>query len=427
MWLPGCHDQPVGPAIVIALGVSIVALVGAVVAMVALRMRGRSVPTWLIRCSVTLLGLQSGLAGIVFIRQPVMLVSITLQTAVLLWFLWRSGRRATSGLLLLTTGLLGFLWWGYFLVQDLVTAADLYEPVLWAWWAPSALAAAAGVVLLTLGDKPADRPMMPKPEGMARDPMVIANAIAREASFGPIPLAGLLADGTGLLVVAVGISLWGGLAPWPVAWIVGTVVYAAIATELFYFATAPRLRRAWEGMSLVGRPEMDRWQAETGTPVPTSAAAMQRWLAEVPDRPETRWARAELQATVGDLEGARRSAAGMPLASDADRFEQQSLLGWFDWLAGGEQDLDALDAAAATVGAPASPERTIATGRAALARARDLAARGEDWKGPLVEYASAHEGRGFLRADLRRARIRAEVPLGLVMVGGVVLMSNLVR
>jgi hypothetical protein len=427
MWLPGCHDRAVGFAIVIGLGISIVALVAAVIAMVSLRMRGRGVPTWLIRGSVTILGLQSGLAGIVFIRQPVMLVSITLQTAVLLWFLWRAGRRATSGLLLLTTGLLGFLWWGYFLVQDLVTAADLYEPVLWAWWAPSALAAAAGVALLTLGDSPTDRPLMPKPEGMARDPMVIANAIAREASFGPIPLAGLLADGAGLITVAAGIALWGGLAPWPVTWIVGTAVYAIIATELFYFAIAPRLRQAWEGMSLVGRPEMDRWRAETGTPVPTTAAAMRRWLADVPDRAETRWARAELQATLGDLDAARRTATEMPLPGDADRFEQRSLLNWFDWLAGGEQDLDTLDAEAASVGDPASPERRIATGRAALARARDLATSGGDWKQPLIDYSSAHAGIGFLRADLRRARIRAEVMVGLILVGVVVLMSNLVR
>lgn len=413
--------------LLIVLGLSIVALVGALAAMLVLRFRGRSVPTWLVRVAIVVLGLQSGLATIVFIRQPIMLASVGLQTAVVGWFLWRAGRRATTGILLLATGLPGTLWWGFFLVQDIFQESVSYQAVLWAWWAPSVVLVLAGGLLLLQGDHPLQRPIFPHAPSLARDPMAIGNAISRELSIGPLPLPTVIADGLALMVAAVGIGLWGHLVPWPVAWIVAVAAYTLIATELFYFAIARRLRRAWEGMALVGSPQMIRWRTVSGTPVPLTVASMRSWLRDQPDRPETRWARAELQGTLGDLEAARGTTAAMPTETDADRFEQRSLLAWLNWLDGEDQDLDALSTEAEAVGEPDSPERADARGRVALARARDLLVRGGDWKAPLEAFQREH-GQGspsVLQRDLRRARFRSELLFALFLTGGVLILQLL--
>jgi hypothetical protein len=182
-----------------ALLASALLLVVAGVAMLVIRFRGQAIPTWLIRLAVVVLALQSGTGGIVFIRTPLMLISIALQTAVIAWFLWRGGRRTTTGLLLIGTGLLGALWWGYYVLEDLLDPLSLYETVLWLWWAPSVILVVAGAALLPLSDRVVQKPIFPVAPSLKRDPMPVATAITREMSFGPLPLPTIVADG-----VAVG-------------------------------------------------------------------------------------------------------------------------------------------------------------------------------------------------------------------------------
>ena len=415
--------------LLIGLLASILVIFLTIPAMLVLRYRGRRIPGWLIRLTATAFGLQAGLGGIVFIRQPICLGSLALLTVFNLWFLVGSGRRATGGLLLLIAGLAGALWWGFFLVQDLADPADLYEDLLWLWWAPSAALVVAGAILLRMGDHPVERRIFPQMPSLRRDPMALGNAITREMSIGPIPLPGLLADATALVTVIVAVALWGHLVPWPVTWLVAGVTYAAIGTELFYHLIPRGLRPAWEGFSMIGSLEMKRWQEVTRSPVPTNAAAMRAGLGRNPDRPEIRPMRAELHATMGELDAARQAAETMQVGSEAARSQQRFLIAWIDWLDGRDPDFDALAAEAEAVGAPDSQERAEARGQLAVARARAAAVRGEDWKAPLESYLaqSASAAPPALQEDLRRARFRVELPIGLIVSGAIVLLSNLVR
>jgi len=401
----------------------------AAVAMLILRFRGRTLPTWLIRSTVLLLALQSGVGGIIFIRTPPMLISIAGQTAVVVWLLWRAGRLTTTGILLIATGAFGAVWWGYFLLRDLLDPSDLYEAVLLLWWAPSAILVVAGAILLPLSDRIVEKPMFPQAPSLKRDPMPIGSALQRESAIGPLPVPVIVADGSAMIAATVVIALLGDRLPWPAVWLVATAVYTVIGAELFYYAIPPRLRRAWEGLAIVGHPEMERWQRETGSPIPVTPAKMHAWLRDTPDRPEIRWARAEMQAIVGDLDGARESANGMPVATDADRSEQRALLAFIEWLGGGAEQLDALTAEAETVGTPDSEERAEARTRVVIARARHLAVEGGDWKRPLEELRASRGtlGATMLRNDVRRSRYKVEPIVGLVLTGAILLLGQLGR
>ena len=412
-----------------ALFLSAALLLVAVAAMLFLRFRGRILPTWLIRSTVLLFALQAGVGGIIFIRTPPMLVSLAVQAAVVVWLLWRSGRRTTTGILVMATGAFGAGWWGYFLLRDLLDPSDLYEAVLWLWWAPSAIFVVAGAFLLPLGDRAIENPAFPQAPSLKRDPMPIGSAIQRETAIGPMPVPIVVADGLAIIAATVIVALLGDRLPWPIVWLVAAAVYTVIGAELFFYAIPPRVRRAWEGMALVGNPEMKRWQRDTGSPVPVTAPKMHAWLRDTPDRPEIRWARAELQATVGDLVAARESANGMPVETEADRFEQRSLLAWIEWLDGGDEQLDMLAAEAEAVGTPDSEERADARARVALARARHLAVEGGDWKRPLEELRASRGTLGptMLQHDIRMARYKVEPIVGLALTGGIILLSQLGR
>jgi hypothetical protein len=425
-----CHDprmEMLQTLLWPALFLSGALLLVAVVAMLVLRFRGRTLPSWFIRSTVLLFALQAGVGGIIFIRTPPMLISLAVQAVIVVWLLWRSGRRTTTGILLIATGVFGAAWWGYFLFRDLLDPFDVYEAVLWLWWAPSAILVVAGAILLPLGDRAVEQPMFPQAPSLKREPMPIGSAIQRESAIGPLPVPVIVADGAAIIASTIVIALLGHRLPWPVVWLAATAVYTVIGAELFYYAIPPRLRRAWEGMAVVGNPEMKRWQRETGSPVPVTLATMRAWLRDTPDRPAIRWARAELQAIVGELDGARESANEMPIVTDADRHEQRALLAWIDWLGGGDEQLDALQADAETVGTPDSEERADARGRVAIARARHLAVEAGDWKRPLEELRASRgtQGATLLRTDLRRGRYKVEPIVGLILTGGMLLLSGL--
>lgn len=412
---------------------TVLLLLGAIglgVYMVVLRYRGRPVPAGVVRLAAGLLGTGQGVAFIWFIEEPATLVPLIVFTALPAYWLLRSGKRVAAGLLIATLGLAGGLWWGFFVVQDLLDPLDLYEPVLWLWWAPEVALIVVGTLVASRGDHkvpPVD--LIKRTPAHVRDPIALASAFSRELAVGPIPIQALVAFAVASPLVVLGIpyAIQAGL-PWPVVLVLGSVVYAVVSVELWILSIPRRVRRAWEGYALVSNPETKRWTETTKAPIPRSLAAMRRWLTRTPDRPETRWVRSQLLVAVGDLAQARAVAQAMPINSDRDRFEQRTLLEHIAWVEGGETDLEGLRQQAETVGEPGSIERLTARGEVALAVARDLAVSGGDWKAPLValrDEAGAELAGRFYREDARRHLYPQLLKLGAAFCGFVVLASLL--
>jgi hypothetical protein len=370
--------------LLVASGFALLAGIGLGVYAAVRHYRGRRAPALVTRLAVGLFAAGNGTALIYAIETPLTFVPLIGIAAFGAYWLARSGNRIAAGILLAALGLPGALWWGSFLVEDLLDPLDLYEQVLWLWWAPEAALIVIGALVALGGDRSKPVPaLLTRTPTHVRDPIAVANALNRELAVGSIQIQTLVAVGVAspLLVLALPFVIEAGV-PWPIALVGGTVAYAFVATEVWQLAMPRRVRSAWEGFTLISNPETKRWQETVRAPIPRTHQAMRHWL-KSPDRPETRWVRAQLLIAVGDLDEARAVALAMPINSDWDRFEQQALLELITWVSGGESDLDALGRQAETVGDPDSSERTMARREVALARARDLAVSGGDWMAPL--------------------------------------------
>jgi hypothetical protein len=416
-----------------ALGVALALLAAGVVGIYAvfLRLRGRAVPRGVVRLLAGLVG--AGFSfGFLYMEEPLTFAIFMSVPAYAAFELLRRGQGIAAGTMLIALGLPGAIWWGFFLAEDVLDPIELYDSILWLWWAPEVLLIVGGALLVVRGDRTvaAKEPMIfAKAATHVRNPAEIANAIQRALVIGSIPIPVLLGVGAALLVIWFGLvpAAQAGV-PWPIALLAGALIFAALITELWLVAMPRGVRQAWEGYAALGSPEMKRWIAETGTRVPTSLRAMRRWLQRNPDRPETRWARAELLIIMGDLAGARVAIEGMPLHGASDRFEQHSLRDYLDWVEGEEPDFEALRAEAETVGEPGSAERFKARGTATIAVARDTAATGGDWMAPLIairEEAGPVAGR-MLRADIRRAFYPKLLPVGLFLSGVALLLGGII-
>jgi hypothetical protein len=419
--------RPVSRLLALAALLALIALIGLAAFAVSLRYRGRPVPRGLIYAIGALVGLGHGIAAVLLIREPLVLASAVTPPAVLVWATLSRGLRRAAGVTLLAFGLPAALWWGWFVIRDALDPTVAYLPTLWGWWALGALPAVAGATLIVIGDRAAPPvQVFPRAGGQVRDPAPVASALSREISIGPFPLPSLVAE-IGLilpLTLAIPAAIGVGV-PWPVAWVVGAVVYAGLASEIWYHAMPRRARKAWEGFALLGHPEIIRWRETTGTSVPTNKRAMQKWL-RAPDRPETRWARADLLAMLGDLDEARATAQQIPVDSELDAFERDATLDYIDWLRGADLDLDALQRRAESTGRVASSERLQAEGMVALAEARHLAWLSGDWAAPLIAFRNrdpATAGR-WLRSDLRRGRFPRLLLLGLAVAGLTAMLSQ---
>ncbi|MEX1072100.1 MAG: hypothetical protein WED86_00240 [Chloroflexota bacterium] len=403
----------------LALG-SAISLVGAGVAFVSagvLRYRGRPIPRVLLRAACGLLGVGHGFAFILFITDPAILAPFLAAPAYATWAFLRRGNRVPAGIVVGSLGLPGALWWGGFLIQDALDPLVSYQAVLWLWWAPEVALIVGGILLMARGDHDVAAPrLFAKAPAHVRDPAPIGNAILRATLVGPIPIQLLVGVGVAVIVssfapplaVAMGV-------PWPAALLAGSVIFAVIGVELGYLAIPRRVRRAWEGHAVVASPEIKRWAAVSGTRVPTSVPAMRRWLEQNPDRPELRWARAQILILTGDLVESRAVIERMPIPADWDRFEQEALRLYVDWVEGADPDYDALQRHAETVGESGSAQRLAARGEATIAVARELAASGGDWMAPLIAFrdSAGALGDGVLRNDLRRVSYPWYLAFGL--------------
>jgi hypothetical protein len=330
-------------------------------------------------------------------------------------------------LLLTALGLPTALWWGYFLIEDALQPLVSYDAVLWVWWAPEVALMVAGALLIARGDRIVAPPtLFVKAATQVREPAAVGSAIMRAMSIGPFPIQILVGVGVGLLVIGIALPLavQAGV-PWPIGLVAGAATFAMIVVELGYLAIPPRLRRAWQGHAAIAQPQTKRWIATTGTRVPATLAAMRRWIERNPERPETRWARAEILIITGDLPEARAVIERMVVDTDLDRFTQHMLRVYLAWVEGADPDYEALRAHAETVGDPQSAERLEARGEAAIAVARDLAASGGDWMAPMIAFrdAAGPVADRVLRDDLRRVGYRAYLLYGLVA-SGIVLLTT---
>jgi hypothetical protein len=425
----GCHHRPMAIWIVVAAALMILAALALGLLAVVLRYRGRRMPRSAVRLGAAMFGGGAGVFLITFVRESFAWVAFAILAASFAYDLVRRGQRIAAGILLLTMGLPSALWWGQFVIRDLLDPEDLFLPVLWLWSAPGPILLIIGVVLVALGDRAA-RPVtlfetMP---AHVRDPAALAHALTRGMQFAGVPIQVLVALTTAMLVIfiLVPLGLGAGL-PWPVVLVAGTATFALLGVELSSIVMPARIRRAWEGWSIIGDAELKRWRAAFGMPVPLGTAAVQRWLEGHPETPENRWALPELLVIAGRMEDARAVIQRFPESTAWQRFERANQSGFVDWVEGRDIDLDRHEAEAETVGEPESAERWLARAMVASARARDLAFRGGDWAEPLIDVRlrSGHLADNLLRNELRRRSYPTMLVVGVVFVGLVVASSTL--
>jgi len=396
------------PVIRVMAGVALVAMIGTAAVLVyagVQRYRGRQVSRSTVRLAAGLEGATSAI-GFLFLSEPLFALLILFVPAYATYWLLQRGHRIATGILLIVLGLPGAAWWGYYLVQDAVDPSVSYDAVLWLWWLPEVALIVTGAFLIARGDRDAPAPhLFFNAPTHVRDPAVIGSSILRATTIGPIPIQTLIGFGTAMVIIGFGLPLavQAGL-PWSVGLVVGTLVFAVVGVELSYLAIPRRVRSAWQGFAVIGNPETKRWLDLVGTPVPNTLPKIRRWLERTPERPEIRWALAEGRLLVGDLAESRAVVERMPVDTPSERFEQEALRNYLDWIEGGDPDLDALRNEAETVGEPGSAERMAARGQAVLAVARDRAASGGDWMAPLIALRdeAGPAAAGLLREDLRR-------------------------
>lgn len=383
------------------------------------RYRGRPIPRWAAWAASLLVGLSLSPMLILFGDRPAWVVAISAPVAWIAWQMARRGRRRLAGLTLLGLGLPAAIWWGRFVIEDLLDPASLYQPVLLLWWLPGLVAVIGAAALLLIGDGPVtDPPVIRRPPNVARDPMALANALNRAIQFGPYPFPTIVAESIAFVVIAVAVSLATAAgAPWPLVIPMAAMGYMLISTGTWYLAYPPHIRPAWEAFAFVGNADMQRFRDDTGTDVPNTEGRIHAWLRDNPERPETRWARAELLAVVGRVEEARATAERFEARTEDQIRRRDETVDYIDWISGKDLDFDAIRLRAEATGAPDSRERRLARGSAAIALARDLAARDGDWQAPLAALRPEIGAAGWaaFRRDTYRRRLMVTFAVGLVL------------
>ena len=160
--------------------------------------------------------------------------------------------------------------------------------------------------------------------GRALDRATLAGGVAASASSALVSLA-----------VGSTVSLAVGL-------IVGAVAGAAVGLVVARLLLPTRLLRAYEAFSWLGRAEMDRFTARTGSKVPVRRPDIERWLSENPPSPPMQVGRIELLAHIGRLDEARAELADLVGAGPDIAFDRVSLAQYIGWLSDGDARVDEL-------------------------------------------------------------------------------------
>jgi hypothetical protein len=148
----------------------------------------------------------------------------------------------------------------------------------------------------------------------------------------------------------------------------------------------PASRRAYESFAWLGRREMNRFKARTGTRVPTNPAAIQRWLTDNPRSPATAWARLELLSVLGRTDESMAEQAMLPApASDEDAVEHALSRRLTTFIATGTLDDREVDELAGRLPPTSEAALELAVARAIGVTRLRIATGREDWRDPLLE------------------------------------------
>ncbi len=333
---------------------------------------------------------------------------IAIAGAVTFWLLWR-GRQVLAGIFLASTALPWTLLWGLYVIRLLQPETDDAPLVTVTFFVLGLLLVLAGIALAAMAWREA--PSANDPPGRPRRIGLVAEAITTPELVGGLPVSELAA-----LVAGFGAVLLVGLLPLPelIEPIAQVVAGTLIGSEARLHVRPGRVRRAYEAFSWLGEWELERVRHLTGHGVPTSKATAERWLRNLPERPDTRWIRVEVLALLERLDEARAVADAMPTETPWERFERISSLDLVDWLAGGQGDPDGVRETAAAVRAE-GPEVHLRAEVAVAVRAvaRQVADHGpEPALGPLEAMRDRLGSRAY--GQLRRALWRRTLPISLV-------------
>ncbi len=194
--------------------------------------------------------------------------------------------------------------------------------------------------------------------------------------------------------------------------------FAVVACLLLPFLVRGRDRAALETFAWIGRWDALRWREVTGARPPASPEQARDWLEANPVRsdapPLQRLARVEPLLMVGDVDAARKIAAGLPATGPWDRFESLYQRAFVDFTGGARIDPRPLAAAAAAL--TDEEERLRAEALIAMGRARLDLASGKDWIAPLAETRAriGQYADGVLRLEIWPTLFRLEIVVAVV-------------
>jgi hypothetical protein len=185
--------------------------------------------------------------------------------------------------------------------------------------------------------------------------------------------------------LAIAITLVGRSVITPPVAIVVAIISATVATVVAVLAVPAGARRAFEAYSWLGRTEIDRFKARTGSQFPSGVDRLELWLEDTPPTPPTLYGRVEVLAFLGRPEQAATELELIEPQTAEERLEVATLGQYIDWVADGTHDTS--EVATLTRGFPAgSMSRMVGDVTVALADARAAHAAGDvDWSRPLRE------------------------------------------
>ena len=173
--------------------------------------------------------------------------------------------------------------------------------------------------------------------------------------------------------------------PWELGLVSGAVLGTIVGLAAMRLLIPTRLLRAYETFSWLGRAELDRFEARTGSKVPVHRPDVERWLEQNPPGPALHLGRVEILAYVGRLEEARAELDDVVVTGPELEFERATLLQYIGWLGDGDPRIEALQAAVADLALDAH-HRRAADVTIAVARARERFMRADPaWELPLAE------------------------------------------
>ena len=202
--------------------------------------------------------------------------------------------------------------------------------------------------------------------------------------------------------------------------IVGAVLGMIIGLAIARLLIPNALMRAYEAFSWLGRAEMNRWVARTGSKVPVKRPDMERWLDEHPATSAFRLSRIELLAFIGRLDEARTELEDVVATSPDLALERAILVRYIGWLTDGDARL--VEFRATLAGLTLDPDqRRVADVTLAAADARDRYMRADPaWWRPLEDVRPSLGGAAARVVPRDTWRPRAILYLSFGVIAGVV-------